>query len=189
MDVQTRIRRRRQITTPWFCFVNARSNTAVNLSSLTLIGGCHLFIHSRKTKFYKLIFTEKYFNRKNKCAILIQIKVKTFRSINKCELRSYTKTLFSRQLHGHVSIAYCLHSFNDWFQCSLALCPYIIDNNIDLKCYIVLQINHIMARQKSVTFFFLINLCVVLCVPLPWTYKQTGETGTFYDKVKLFFSV
>lgn len=46
-----------------------------------------------------------------------------------------------------------------------------------------------MAPQKSVAFFFLINLCVVLCVSLPWTYKQTGETGTFYDKVKFFFRI
>jgi len=40
-----------------------------------------------------------------------------------------------------------------------------------------------MAPQKSVTFFFLINLCVALSVSLPWTYKQTGETGTVYDKL------
>jgi len=64
------------------------------------------------------------------------------------------------------------------------------DKNIELEWYIILQIDHTMASQKSLAFVCLLNLCVVLCASLPWTYKQTGErTGNLYKKVKLFLSL
>lgn len=40
-----------------------------------------------------------------------------------------------------------------------------------------------MAPLKSIIFVLILNLCVVLCASLPWTYKQNGETGTLYDKL------